>query len=359
MTEPKTEARSLKAERAGHGRRLDVLRGTVEMTHGSGGRATAQLIGELFARHFTNEWLDQSHDGAVMPPILRPVAVSCDAHVVKPLFFPGGDIGRLCVTGTVNDVAMCGAKPLYLSAAFILEEGFPLADLERIVKSMADTAREAGVAIVTGDTKVVEKGHGDGVYITTTGIGERIADHLIAGSAARPGDKVLVSGSIGDHGMTVMSLREGMSFITSLQSDCAPLGEMVERVLAAAPNAHVLRDPTRGGLGTTLNEIAAESRVGITLQEKAIPVKDEVRSACEFLGLDPLYSACEGRLIAIVPADEADAALAAMKQDPHGAEASIVGEVHADAPGFVDMVTLMGGRRMVDWLTGEQLPRIC
>ena len=198
----------LKAERAGLGRRLDVRRGTVDMTHGSGGRASAQLIGELFAKHLTNEWLAQGHDGAVMPPIVKPVAVSCDAHVVKPLFFPGGDIGRLAVTGTVNDVAMCGAKPLWLSAAFILEEGFPLADLEKIVISMAETAKEAGVAIVTGDTKVVEKGHGDGVYIATTGIGERLTDHLVSGKAARPGDVVLVSGSIGDHGMTVMSLHD-------------------------------------------------------------------------------------------------------------------------------------------------------
>ena len=349
----------LKAERAGLGRRLDVRRGTVDMTHGSGGRASAQLIGELFAKHLTNEWLAQGHDGAVMPPIVKPVAVSCDAHVVKPLFFPGGDIGRLAVTGTVNDVAMCGAKPLWLSAAFILEEGFPLADLEKIVISMAETAKEAGVAIVTGDTKVVEKGHGDGVYIATTGIGERLTDHLVSGKAARPGDVVLVSGSIGDHGMTVMSLREGMTFGTTLVSDCAPLGRMVGAIVAAAPNVHVLRDPTRGGLGTTLNEIAAESEVGILLHEAAIPVKDEVRAACEFLGLDPLFSACEGRLICIVPADEADAALAAMKADPHGAGAAKVGEVRSEGPGFVEMETLMGGRRMVDWLTGEQLPRIC
>ncbi len=350
---------NLKRERASSGRRLDILRGAVEMTHGSGGRASAQLIGELFARHLTNEWLDQGHDGAVMPPISRPVAVSCDAHVVKPLFFPGGDIGRLAVTGTVNDVAMCGAKPLWLSAAFILEEGFPLRDLEKIVQSMAETAREAGVAVVTGDTKVVEKGHGDGVYIATTGIGERLADHMISGSQARPGDRVIVSGSIGDHGMTVMSLREDMTFGTDLKSDCAPLGKMVECLLAAAPGAHVLRDPTRGGLGTTLNEIAAESGIGITLHEAQIPVKDEVRAACEFLGLDPLYSACEGRLIAIVPEDEAEAALAAVRSDPHGTGAAIIGEVTAENPGFVEMVTLMGGRRMVDWLTGEQLPRIC
>lgn len=340
-------------------RPLDMKNGAVDLTHGAGGRATAQLIHDVFGRHFTNAWLDEGHDGALLPPMTRPVAVSCDGHVVRPLFFPGGDIGRLSVAGTVNDVAMCGARPLYLTASFILEEGFPLKDLDAVVASMAKTCEEAGVAIVTGDTKVVEKGHGDGVYIATTGIGERLTDHLVSGKAARPGDVVLVSGSIGDHGMTVMSLREGMTFGTTLVSDCAPLGRMVEAIVAAAPNVHVLRDPTRGGLGTTLNEIAAESEVGILLHEAAIPVKDEVRAACEFLGLDPLFSACEGRLICIVPADEADAALAAMKADPHGAGAAKVGEVRSEGPGFVEMETLMGGRRMVDWLTGEQLPRIC
>lgn len=358
MTESSNHA-SLKARRASLGRQLDIRRGAVDMTHGSGGRASAQLIGELFAAHLTNEWLAQGHDGAVMPALSGPVVMSCDAHVVKPLFLPGGDIGRLAVTGTVNDVAMCGARPLWLSAAFILEEGFPLADLERIVISMADAAREAGVAIVTGDTKVVEKGHGDGIYIATTGVGERISAEPISGKRARPGDAVLVSGSIGDHGMTVMSLREGMEFGTALVSDAAPLGRMVEAILAAAPHVHVLRDPTRGGLGTTLNEIAAESEAGITLQESAIPVKAEVRAACEFLGLDPLFSACEGRLICIVPEEEAEAALAAMRADPHGAEAARIGTVTEGPAGFVEMVTLMGGRRMVDWLSGEQLPRIC
>ena len=349
----------LKAERAGLGRRLDVRRGTVDMTHGSGGRASAQLIGELFAKPLTNEWLAQGHDGAVMPPIVKPVAVSCDAHVVKPLFFPGGDIGRLAVTGTVNDVAMCGAKPLWLSAAFILEEGFPLADLEKIVISMAETAKEAGVAIVTGDTKVVEKGHGDGVYIATTGIGERLTDHLVSGKAARPGDVVLVSGSIGDHGMTVMSLREGMTFGTTLVSDCAPLGRMVEAIVAAAPNVHVLRDPTRGGLASTLNELGAQSGVDMVVSEDDVPVKNVVRGACDMLGYDVFQVANEGKMVCIVPAEQTEAALAAMKADPHGAGAAKVGEVRSEGPGFVEMETLMGGRRMVDWLTGEQLPRIC
>lgn len=343
----------------GYARKIDIRRGAVEMIHGSGGRATAELIEQLFAEHFRNDWLDQGHDGAVMPPIVHPVAVSCDAHVVKPLFFPGGDIGRLAVCGTVNDVAMCGAKPLYLSASFILEEGFPLADLECIVCSMAEAAREARVAIVTGDTKVVERGKGDGVYISTSGIGEKLTDRTISGKSAQPGDKILVSGGIGEHGMTIMSLRENMTFGTTLESDCAPLADLVADVLAAAPDTHVLRDPTRGGLATTLNEIAGESGVGMMLEETAIPVSDAVRAACEFLGLDPLYVANEGKLIAIVPANEADAALAAMHANARGRDAAVIGTVTEAHPGFVEMRTPMGGVRTVDWLTGEQLPRIC
>lgn len=340
-------------------RDLDIKHGFVEMTHGAGGRATATLIRALFAEHFRNEYLDQGHDGAVMPPIQRPVAVSCDAHVVSPLFFPGGDIGRLAVAGTVNDVSMCGAKPLYIAASFILEEGFPLAGLERIVASMAATAKEAGVQIVTGDTKVVERGKGDGVYIATTGVGERLAGHMISGKSAKPGDKILISGTMGDHGMTIMSLRENMQFDSPITSDAAPLNHMIEAILKAAPGTHVLRDPTRGGLATTLNEIASESGVGILLEEAAIPVKDAVRAACEFLGLDPLYAANEGKLIAIVPPEEADAALAAMKADPHGADAAVIGVVTEDNAPFVEMTTQLGGRRTVDWLNGEQLPRIC
>ena len=343
-------------------RPLDLKNGTVDMTHGAGGLATAQMIEEIFAKHFTNEWLAEGHDGAVLPALTHPVAVSCDAHVVKPLIFPGGDIGRLAVAGTVNDVAMCGAKPLYIAATFILEEGFPLKDLDRIVKSMADTAREAGVTIVTGDTKVVEHGHGDGLYITTTGIGEKITEKVISGRQAQPGDVVLVSGSMGDHGMAILSHREGMTFGTQLMSDTAPLATMVANVLAAAPNTHVLRDPTRGGLATTLNEIASQSNVGILLNEADVPVKPDVQAACEFLGLDPLYVANEGKLIVICPAAEKEAALAAMRASPYGADAQQVGVIVDDgsvAPGYVEMTTLMGGRRMVDWLTGEQLPRIC
>lgn len=340
-------------------RRIDLAHGVIDMTYGSGGRATADLIEQLFAKYFHNQWLDQGHDGAVLPATKRPIVTSCDGHVVQPLFFPGGDIGRLAVCGTVNDVAMCGARPLYLTASFILEEGLSLQDLERIVSSMAQACQEAGVSIVTGDTKVVEKEHGDGIFIATTGIGEKLTDTVITGKMAKPGDKVLISGTMGDHGMTIMSLRENMSFGTDLQSDTAPLNKLVEKVLAVAPHTHVLRDPTRGGLATTLNEIASESEVSILLQEEAIPVKDEVVGACEFLGLDPLYVANEGKMIVICPAQEAEAALAAMRTDPLGKDAAIIGDVHATDKGFVEMQTLMGGRRMVDWLNGEQLPRIC
>ena len=340
-------------------RRLNIKTDCIDMTHGAGGLASVQLIEAVFAKHFTNEWLDVGHDGALLPPIQKPVAVSCDAHVVSPLFFPGGDIGRLAVAGTVNDVAMCGAKPLYITASFILEEGFPLADLDRIVASMAETAREAGVAIVTGDTKVVEKGLADGVYVVTSGIGEALTNHPIDGRQARAGDTVLISGSMGDHGMAILSCRESMTFGTTIQSDAAPLADMVAAVLAAAPDTRVLRDPTRGGLAATLNEIANQSQVGIVLDEEAIPVRTEVAAACEFLGLDPLFVANEGKVIVICPAEQAQAALQAMRSHPKGKDAAIVGTVIADGAGVVEMKTLMGGRRMVDWLNSEQLPRIC
>lgn len=339
--------------------RLNLKTGSVDMTHGAGGLASVQLIEAVFAKHFTNEWLDVGHDGALLPPITKSVAVSCDAHVVSPLFFPGGDIGRLAIAGTVNDVAMCGAKPLYITASFILEEGFPLAQLERIVASMASTAKEAGVAIVTGDTKVVEKGLADGVYIVTSGIGEGISSQTIDGRQAQVGDAVLISGSMGDHGMAILSCRENMTFETSLESDAAPLNKMVESVLSAAPDTHVLRDPTRGGLAATLNEIAHQSQVGIVLEEAAIVVKPEVAAACEFLGLDPLFVANEGKMIVICPENQAQAALEAMRAHPLGHDAAIIGKVSDKGVGTVEMVTLMGGRRMVDWLNSEQLPRIC
>ena len=340
-------------------RPLDMKNGAVDLTHGAGGRATAQLIHDVFGRHFTNAWLDEGHDGALLPPMTRPVAVSCDGHVVRPLFFPGGDIGRLSVAGTVNDVAMCGARPLYLTASFILEEGFPLKDLDAVVASMAKTCEEAGVAIVTGDTKVVEKGHGDGLYVATSGIGEKIVDYVIDGRKACPGDAVLVTGTIGDHGTAILSERESLGFETEVVSDAAPLNRMIETLLAAVPVVHVLRDPTRGGVAATLNEIAHQSGVGVELDERSLPVRPAVAAACEFLGLDPLYVANEGKLLVILPEEHAEKALVALRSDPHGADAAVIGRITEEHAGVVEMTTLPGGKRLVDWLHGEQLPRIC
>ena len=338
---------------------LDLKNGIVDLTHGAGGRATAELISQLFAASFRNTILEEGHDGAFLPRIEGQPVISCDAHVIRPLFFPGGDIGSLAIAGTVNDVAVCGAKPLYIAACFVMEEGFPLRDLKRIVESMARTASEAGVQIVTGDTKVVEKGHGDGLYITTTGVGEVYPGIRVSGRLARPGDKVIISGTMGDHGMAIMSEREGLSFGSTIRSDSAPLNRMVEAVVRAAPGVHVLRDPTRGGLATTLNEIAGQSGVGIMLEESSIPVQPDVAQACEFLGLDPLYVANEGKLIAIVPEAQSEACLEAIRSAPHGENAAVVGTVTAENAGYVQMRTLMGGIRMVDWLNADQLPRIC
>ncbi|MCW5594737.1 MAG: hydrogenase expression/formation protein HypE [Rhodocyclaceae bacterium] len=329
------------------------------MTHGSGGRAMAQLIEELFLAAFDNEWLRAANDNACFAVPNGRMVMATDSHVVSPLFFPGGDIGCLSVHGTVNDVAMSGARPLYLAASFILEEGFPLADLKRIVESMAQAAREAGVAIVTGDTKVVEQGKGDGVFITTTGIGVVPEGVNISGDRAQPGDAILVSGTLGDHGVAIMSSRESLGFETTIRSDTAALHDLVARMVAAVPDIHVLRDPTRGGLATTLNEIARQSGVGMMLREEAIPVRQEVEAACEFLGLDPLYVANEGKLICLCAAEHAETLLAVMRAHPLGAEAAIIGSVHADPQHFVQMETGFGGKRIVDWLTGEQLPRIC
>jgi hydrogenase expression/formation protein HypE len=287
------------------------------------------------------------------------MVMATDAHVVSPLFFPGGDIGCLSVHGTVNDVAMAGARPLYLSASFILEEGFPLADLQRIVASMAHAARVAGVPIVTGDTKVVEQGKADGVFITTTGIGLVPEGVNISGNRARPGDRILVSGMLGDHGVAIMSSRENLSFTTSIESDTAALHGLVAAMVAAVPDIHVLRDPTRGGLATTLNEIARQSGVGMLIEEDKLPVRREVAAACEFLGLDPLYVANEGKLVCICAAEHADQLLAVMRAHELGRDAAAIGTVHEDAQHFVQMQTGFGGKRIVDWLTGEQLPRIC
>jgi hydrogenase expression/formation protein HypE len=345
--------------KAGYIRPLDLAAGRVDMTHGSGGRAMAQLIDELFIAAFDNEFLRQHNDQAHFDLPAGRLVMATDSHVVSPLFFPGGDIGCLSVHGTVNDVAMAGAKPLYLSAGFILEEGFPLADLQRIVTSMAAAAREAGVAIVTGDTKVVEQGKGDGVFITTTGVGVVPPGVNISGDRARPGDVILVSGYLGDHGVAIMSLRENLTFNTTIESDTAALNGLVADMVAAVPDIHCLRDPTRGGLATTLNEMALQSRVGMLIRENALPVREEVRAACEFLGLDPLYVANEGKLIAICAPQDAPALLAAMRAHPRGRDAAIIGEVIEDAHYFVQMETAFGGKRIVDWLTGEQLPRIC
>ncbi len=340
-------------------RPVDFKRGRVDMTHGSGGRAMAQLIDELFVRTLDNEWLRQGNDGVLLPPPRGRLVMATDSHVVSPLFFPGGDIGCLSVHGTLNDVAVMGAKPLWLAAGFVLEEGFPLADLKRIVESMAVAAREAGVPVVTGDTKVVEKGKGDGVFITTTGVGV-VADNVnVAGDRARPGDKVLVSGTMGDHGVAIMSLRENLTFDTTVESDTAALHTLVASMLAAVPDIHCLRDPTRGGLATTLNELTRQSGCGIVIRERDVPVSPQVAAACEFLGLDPLYVANEGKLVAICAAEHADALLASMRVHSLGRGAAIVGDVVEDSHHFVQMDTSFGGRRIVDWLTGEQLPRIC
>lgn len=345
--------------KAAYTRPLDFKNGRIEMSHGAGGRAMAQLINELFAATFDNRWLAQGNDGAVLPDINGRLVMSCDAHVVSPLFFAGGDIGSLSVHGTINDVAMMGAQPLYLSAAFIIEEGFPLADLKRIVDSMAMAAREAGVSIVTGDTKVVEKGKGDGVFITTTGVGIVRDGITLSGDLAQPGDRILLSGTLGDHGMAVLSQRENLSFDAPIVSDTAALHGLVAAMLDSGANLRVLRDPTRGGLATTLNEIAKQSGVGMLLHERAIPISTIVEAACEFLGLDPLYIASEGKLIAICAAEDAGRLLAVMRAHPLAQQAAIIGEVLEDAHGFVQMTTRLGGRRIVDWLAGEQLPRIC
>ncbi|MEN9368680.1 MAG: hydrogenase expression/formation protein HypE [Pseudomonadota bacterium] len=351
------------ALRKDYTRPLDLKHGRVDMNHGAGGRASAQLIEQLFARAFDNPALREGNDGAVLPapPAGHRLVLATDAHVISPLFFPGGDIGALSVHGTVNDVAMMGAQPLYLSASFILEEGLPLADLKRIVDSMAAAAREAGVSIVTGDTKVVEQGHGDGVFISTTGAGWLPPGRRLGGDLARPGDVVLVSGPIGDHGVAVLSKRESLEFETEIVSDSAALNGLTAAMLAAVPegSVRVLRDPTRGGLATTLNEIARQSGTGITLDEAKIPVRAQVEAACELLGLDPLYVACEGRLVAICAPDVADKLLAAMQAHPLGQQAARIGLVTDDPHRFVQMATRFGGRRVVDWLSGEQLPRIC
>ena len=341
-------------------RKLDIKKGRVELSHGAGGRAMTQLIADLFHAALDNEWLRRGNDQAAFDVDRGRMVMSTDSYVISPLFFPGGDIGSLAVHGTINDVAMSGARPLYLSASFILEEGFPLADLKRIAESMGAAARAAGVPVITGDTKVVERGKGDGVFISTTGIGIAPPGLDLSAEKVRPGDCVIVSGTIGDHGVAVMSKRQNLSFETEIVSDSAPLHDLVAVMVEAGGSAlRVMRDPTRGGLAATLNELAQRSGVGIHLDEAALPVKRGVAAACELLGLDPLYVANEGKLVAVVAPTSVDAVLTAMRGDALGRDAAIIGEVVADDRRFVQMTTEFGGGRIVDWLSGEQLPRIC
>ena len=326
---------------------------------GSGGRASQRLVAQCFLRHFANPLLERLDDAALLREARGPLAMSTDSYTVTPLFFPGGSIGSLAVHGTVNDVSMLGARPRYLSCAFILEEGLPLEALDRVAADMGQAARAAGVQIVTGDTKVVPRGACDKIFITTTGIGEIFANPAPSGHNARPGDAVLVSGAVGDHGLTVMGSRENLSFLTDVASDSAPLNRMIENVIAAAGEVHVLRDPTRGGLATTLNEIAEQSQVCISLEESHIPVHESVRNGCSFLGLDPLYLANEGKCICILPDERAGAALAAMRASPYGAEAARIGSVSNGKAGRVSLRTRIGGQRLLGMLAGAQRPRIC
>lgn len=331
----------------------------IQLDHGSGGRASQELIARAFLPYFDNPFLNDLNDSAALPWEGRRLAFTTDSYVVDPIFFPGGDIGRLAVCGTVNDLAMRGATPLYLSVGFILEEGFPLSDLKRVLQSMAAAAREAGVQVVTGDTKVVPRGAADKIFINTSGLGHIPAGIDIAGQNAAPGDLILASGTLGDHGLTILSRREGLSFETPLQSDAAPLSGLVRLLLDVCPQLHVLRDPTRGGLATALNEIARQSQVGLEIWEEALPLRPEAVAAAEILGLDPLYLANEGKLVAFLPESAGDRALAAMREHPYGREAAVIGRVLAEYPGRVFLKTAIGGRRLLDMLTGEPLPRIC
>lgn len=330
----------------------------VQLAHGSGGRLSQELVESLFGIIFSNPYLDRMDDSAVLEAQGK-LACTIDSHVVSPLFFPGGDIGRLAITGTVNDLAMSGAKPLYISTGFIMEEGLSLSDLEILVRSMRSAADEAGVMIVAGDTKVVERGAADGLFITTSGIGVIPPGVEISASRVEPGDKIIVSGTIGDHGTTILSRREGMAFESQLRSDCAPLGDLVAVMLAASPDIHAMRDPTRGGLAATLNEIAAASDVALELEESNIPYNSQVRAACELLGLDPLSLANEGKLVAFVPPGAESDVLEAMRAHPHGSEAAIIGEAVAGEKARVYLRTQLGSRRVLAMPSGEQLPRIC
>jgi len=335
-----------------------ILEDKILLAHGSGGKLAHELIEKSFLKAFDNPFLAKLDDSAAIDFSGR-LAFTTDSYVVSPIFFPGGDIGKLAVCGTVNDLAMSGARPLYLSLSFIIEEGLSQSELSQIVDSVHTAAQEAEVEIVTGDTKVVHRGSADKLFINTAGVGIIPQGVDISGSNARPGDKVILSGTIGDHGIAVLSQREGLSFSTQLKSDCAPLGAVVAEMLAASPDIHCLRDPTRGGLATTLNELAKQSKAGIWIEEEKLPVREEVLGACEMLGLDPIYVANEGKLVAVVPAKDADSVLRAIQGNRYGKDAVIIGEVGAEHPGRVVMKTHLGASRIVDMLVGDPLPRIC
>ena len=331
----------------------------VLLAHGGGGKLTQQMIQKMFLAQFQNEYLEPLHDCAVVSVNGTRLAFSTDSYVVNPIFFPGGTIGELAVNGTVNDLAMCGARPLYLSAAFIIEEGLSMEDLWRIVVSMQEAARKSGVMLVTGDTKVVDRGKGDKIFINTSGLGVVDAGINVSPKSAQIGDKIIVSGLIAVHGIAIMSVREGLEFDTPIKSDTAPLNDLVQTMFAASKNIHVLRDPTRGGVASALNEIASSSNVGVKIYEERMPLSEEVRGACEILGLDPLYVANEGKLIAFVPAGDSDKILGVMRSHPLGKDSVVIGEVVSNHPGTVIMRSRIGGNRVVDMISGEQLPRIC
>jgi len=339
--------------------KFDEQNDRILLDHGGGGKISHALISDILLPGFDNPMLSQLNDGAIFNFGKERIAFSTDTFTVDPIFFPGGDIGELAINGTVNDVAMCGGKPLYLSLGLIIEEGFPMVDFKKIVKSMAAAAKKAGVKIVTGDTKVVQKGAADKIFINTTGVGRISKGINPASDRAMPGDKIIISGTMADHGMTILTQREGMHFESKIKSDTAPLNHMTARIFSVCRDIHVLRDPTRGGVGTTLNEIAEKSGVGILIHEDKLPIRDDVMGVCELLGFDPLYVANEGKLLAFVDEKDAEAVLSEIKKDEFGKEAAIIGEAVSRLPGKVFMRTRIGGSRIVDMLSGEQLPRIC
>ncbi len=331
----------------------------ITLAHGGGGKLTKELVNKIIIKHLGNPALNKLDDSAIIAGEKGNLAFTTDSYVVDPIFFPGGDIGKLAVSGTINDLAMCGAKPFFISLSLIIEEGFSLVHLEKIIRSVKKAAKENSVKVVCGDIKVVDRGHADKIFINTTGIGKVIAKDDISSSKVKAGDKIIVSGSIGDHGVAVLTARKNLKLYTKLKSDCAPLAKIVQKMLRASNKIHAMRDPTRGGLATVLNEIAEASKIGIKIEESLIPITKETKAACEILGFDPLYLACEGRLIAFVHAQDADKVLKKMKADPIGKNSQIIGKVTKEHPGKVIMETVSGGKRIVDTFSGEQLPRIC